>query len=146
MSTDTIVKRTCPKCGKMLKIPSKFVGLKVECNHCKAHFVVKPPQAGGGAQLADEEERIPVDEELEGLKTGSSTEIPQTTAPGPSTEEPSSPASDSPPYMVAKVHMGGRMAHSNLEDTLNKYAADGWSFVYAVHHGTELFVIFRRSS
>ena len=156
MSTETTVKRACPKCGKVLKIPSKYVGLKVECMHCKAHFVVKPPQAGGGVQLADEDEKIPIDEELAALKARSaesSAEQPTvspgstaTTTPEPSSAEQSTQEqASSGKYMVAKVHMGGRMAHTNLEDTLNKYGADGWQFVYAVHHGTELYVIFRRS-
>ncbi len=162
MSTETTLKRTCPKCGKMLKIPSKYLGLKVECIHCKAHFVVKPPQAGGGVQLADEEEeKIPIDDELADLKrgapaeqsqpepapsttvgTGSSSMISTVTGPEQAAEQQDKATNG---YMVAKVHMGGRMAHANLEDTLNKYAAEGWQFVYAVHHGTDLYVIFRRA-
>ncbi len=152
MSTEATVIRQCPNCGKTLKIPSKYLGLKVACNNCDAHFVVKPATAGGGTQLADVEEAI-VDEELEELKKAkeaSSHEVSQITPPStPAAErqEASGPVAATAhgyEYSVARVHLGGRMVQATIEESLNKYAADGWRFRQAIHHGTEIYVVFER--
>lgn len=161
MSTETTVVRQCPSCGKTLKIPAKYVGLKVACNACNAHFVVKPATAGGGTQLADIEERIS-DEELEELKRikeESSTQVSQIppqvggpeSSPGITVESTAAPTevisyagTGQFEYLVAKVHLGGRMVQANIEEYLNKNAAEGWRFCQAIPHGTELYVVFER--
>lgn len=37
--------RTCPACGRELRIPLQFVGQQVQCRFCNAAFVVSPEAA-----------------------------------------------------------------------------------------------------
>lgn len=43
---------SCPVCGRKLMVPIEFLGLEVQCSHCKGFFRAR--QEGAGSRRADE--------------------------------------------------------------------------------------------
>lgn len=159
---------SCPKCGKVLKVPAEIVGKKIVCKACSTQFVVtpsaKPPEAVAKPAAAPaapaaaaapapppppapaEDAPIPLDDGPIPLAGGPMTEGGDTSAvPSlrPVNLEKLKHTSTGE-YMVVKIFLAGKMIQVQIEQTLNECAVDGWQYVQAFQREADLYIIFRR--
>src|SRR5437016_713347 len=60
---------SCPKCGKVLKVPAEYEGKRVKCKDCKEVFPVKaPPPKDEPAKAADQKKSPFLDDDDEDEK------------------------------------------------------------------------------